>query len=211
MTKNLSGAAETSGIANIDEGIAALADKKRDLEDIQVLTKGIAESLSSGMSQAFADMATGAKSAKQAFADMAKSILSNIASMIAEMLVMQMIKGMFGLSFEGGGVMKEGKKVPSYSTGGIARGSSQGHPAILHGTEAVVPLPNGKSIPVEMKSGGGTNNNIVVNVSADGKTSTQGSTGPDMDKMGQAIAAAVQTELQNQKRSGGILNPYGVA
>jgi len=204
-------AAETSGIADIDEGIAALADKKRDLEDIQVLTKGIAESLSSGMSQAFADMATGAKSAKQAFADMAKSILSNIASMIAEMLVMQMIKGMFGLSFEGGGVMKEGKKVPSYSTGGIARGSSQGHPAILHGTEAVVPLPNGKSIPVEMKSGGGTNNNIVVNVSSDGKTSTQGSTGPDMDRMGKAIAAAVQTELQNQKRSGGILNPYGVA
>lgn len=205
------GAAETSGIADIDEGIAALADKKRDLEDIQVLTKGIAESLSSGMSQAFADMATGAKSAKQAFADMAKSILSNIASMIAEMLVMKMIKGMFGLSFEGGGVMKEGKKVPSYSTGGIARGSSQGHPAILHGTEAVVPLPNGKSIPVEMKSSGNVQNNVVVNVSTDGTSRTESSSGMDADRMGRAVAAAVQAELQNQKRSGGILNPYGVA
>ena len=50
-----------------------------------------------------------------------------------------------------------------------------------------------------------------VNVSADGRTSTQGSTGPDMDKMGIAVAKAVQVELQNQKRSGGILNPYGVA
>ena len=56
-----------------------------------------------------------------------------------------------------------------------------------------------------------TQNNIVVNVSADGRTSTQGSTGPDMDKMAIAVAKAVQVELQNQKRSGGILNPYGVA
>ena len=35
-----------------------------------------------------------------------------------------------------GGVFKE------YSTGGIARGTNAGYPAILHGTEAVVPLPN---------------------------------------------------------------------
>ena len=98
-----------------------------------------------------------------------------------------------------------------YASGGIARGSTSGYPAILHGTEAVVPLPHGGKIPVEMKEGGATNNNIVVNVSTDGTTSTQGSTGPDMDKMGGAIAAAVQAELQNQKRSGGILNPYGAA
>jgi hypothetical protein len=75
-----------------------------------------------------------------------------------------------------------------------------------------VPLPNGKSIPVDMKDSGATNNNIVVNVSADGASQKkEGSTGPDMDKLGGAIAQAVQAELQNQKRSGGILNPYGAA
>jgi hypothetical protein len=100
---------------------------------------------------------------------------------------------------------------PGYATGGVARGSQAGYPAILHGTEAVIPLPNGKSIPVEMKGGAGNINNIVVNVSSEGQTSTTGSTGPDMDKMGNAIAQAVQVELQNQKRSGGILNPYGAA
>ena len=66
-----------------------------------------------------------------------------------------------------------------------------------------MPLPNGKSIPVEMKAAGSVQNNITVNVASDGKTSTQGSTGMDADKMGQAVAAAVQAELQNQKRSGG--------
>ena len=110
-----------------------------------------------------------------------------------------------------GGVFSQGKRMQGYATGGVAKGSTSGYPAMLHGTEAVVPLPNGRSIPVELKDSGSTNNNIVVNVSTDGQTNKQGSTGPDMDKLGSAIAAAVQTELQNQKRSGGILNPYGVA
>jgi hypothetical protein len=36
------------------------------------------------------------------------------------------------------------------SNGGIASGPTSGYSATLHGTEAVVPLPNGKTIPVEM-------------------------------------------------------------
>jgi hypothetical protein len=83
---------------------------------------------------------------------------------------------------------------------------------MLHGTEAVVPLPNGRSIPVDMpQNAGQQQNNVVVNVSADGRTNTSGSSGPDMDKLGVAIAKAVQQELQSQKRSGGILSPYGAA
>ena len=69
----------------------------------------------------------------------------------------------------------------------------------------------GRSIPVDLKGSGGSTNNIVVNISTDGQSSKEGSSGPDMDKLGTAVATAVQVELQNQKRSGGILNPYGVA
>ena len=110
-----------------------------------------------------------------------------------------------------GGIISKGKKVPGYATGGIAKGSTSGYPATLHGTEAVVPLGTGRAIPVDMKGSGGSTNNIVVNISTEGQSSTEGSTGPDMEKMGGAIARAVQEELHNQKRSGGILNPYGVA
>ena len=102
---------------------------------------------------------------------------------------------------------------PGYATGGIARGSDAGYPAILHGTEAVVPLPNNRSIPVDLK-GAGQQNNVTVNVSID----QQGNASQDKQassnqgaNLGAAIASAVQRELQNQKRSGGILNPYGVA
>jgi hypothetical protein len=37
-----------------------------------------------------------------------------------------------------------------YRTGGIATGPRSGYTATLHGTEAVVPLPDGKTIPVTM-------------------------------------------------------------
>ncbi len=100
-----------------------------------------------------------------------------------------------------------------YSTGGIARGPMSGYPAILHGNEAVVPLPDGKRIPVDFK-GGASTNNVVVNVNIDergGATQNSTSDSQDGERLGRMVAKAVQDELQYQKRSGGILNPYGVA
>lgn len=37
-----------------------------------------------------------------------------------------------------------------YDEGGVAQGPKSGYPAMLHGTEAVVPLPDGRNIPVNM-------------------------------------------------------------
>jgi hypothetical protein len=44
------------------------------------------------------------------------------------------------------------KTKPSGADGMIATGPTSGYNALLHGTEAVVPLPNGKSIPVDIKN-----------------------------------------------------------
>jgi hypothetical protein len=41
---------------------------------------------------------------------------------------------------------------PSAAEGGILSGSTAGFAATLHGTEAVVPLPDGKTIPVEIST-----------------------------------------------------------
>ena len=80
---------------------------------------------------------------------------------------------------------------------------------MLHGTEAVVPLPNGRSIPVEMSGGGAQTNNVSVNVNVNNDGSAETKTEGDSKEMGRAIAAAVQRELQSQKRPGGLLSPYG--
>ncbi|MDB4461992.1 hypothetical protein N9033_00465 [bacterium] len=211
------------------------------LTDGHKITQTMAGSIESNMTSAFAGLIDGTMTVKEAFASMAQGILKALAQVIAELITVKLLKmaiGMFtgpsvgsgfggdtvdtggtgnaGLArmspdgFRNGGIAMPPK---GYSAGGIASGSTSGYPAVLHGTEAVVPLPNGNSIPVEMKGAGNgtTNNNITVNVASDGQTTTQGGKGMDMDKMGAAVAAAVQKELQNQKRSGGILNPYGAA
>tara|TARA_R110000796_G_scaffold5213_1_gene19815 strand:+ start:695 stop:4351 length:3657 start_codon:yes stop_codon:yes gene_type:complete len=210
-------AEETEALTAAKQVVTDLVTKAADLEPLTAGLKDLGDSVYQSMSGAFQAIVTGTQSAKQAFSSMAMSILADLSSMIAKQLVFSMFQGSGFGNFMGipgartGGIMSDGEKVSGYATGGVARGPGAGYPAVLHGTEAVVPLPNGRSIPVEMQGGGGSQNNIVVNVSTDGQTSNSGSTGPDMDKLGGAIAEAVQKELHAQKRSGGILNPYGVA
>jgi muramidase (phage lysozyme) len=47
--------------------------------------------------------------------------------------------------------------------GGTFNGPEAGYPAILHGPEAVVPLPDGKSIPVTMPGGGDFSSTAAAN------------------------------------------------
>jgi len=137
-------------------------------------------------------------------------LLSGLASMIPGIgPILGGAMSLFG--FKNGGIMNNGSKVSGYATGGIADGPNSGHLAMLHGREAVVPLPNGNSIPVQMKGNGGMqNNNVTVNVSTDGQVQSS-SNGAMGENLGQVIAAAVQKELHNQKRAGGILNKHGAA
>lgn len=203
------------------------------LNDVMAAKQAIYDSVSTNITNAFTSIIDGTKSAKQAFGDMAIAILGDIAQMIVRMMVMRVLMSAFGPTFAPdtsvgmvgggqqfanfaryGGVFDTAGKLPGYATGGIARGAQGGYPVELHGTEAVVPLPNGKSIPVEM-SGTNQNNNVVVNVNIDDKgnasSSTESQSGMEAGMLGSAVARAVQQELQNQKRSGGILNPYGAA
>lgn len=50
-----------------------------------------------------------------------------------------------------------------YAFGGVASGPKSGYTATLHGTEAVVPLPNGRSIPVE-QVGSGSNDAMTAQI-----------------------------------------------
>jgi len=116
------------------------------------------------------------------------------------------------LGFANGGMAPGGFR--AYANGGIVSKPTLGMVGEGRHNEAIVPLPNGSSIPVDMKGSGQQNNNVTVNVSVDNQGNASTNSQQDSAQagnLGQVIARAVQQELQNQKRSGGILSPYGAA
>ena len=81
-----------------------------------------------------------------------------------------------------------------------------GKPSIVgeKGPELFVPRSSGTIIPNNKLGGGGSTNNVVVNVDASG-SDVQGDDAGGQE-LGALIAAAVQGELVNQQRPGGLLN-----
>ena len=84
-----------------------------------------------------------------------------------------------------------------FASGGIARGPESGHMAMLHGTEAVVPLPDGSSIPVTLKGmgdgGGGSTYTANINVSGGGNAR----------EIAAKVSQEVQRSFRTRSRSGG--------
>jgi len=159
---------------------AALKDLSRDALDSIANGAYLAEAAFRGFQQAGSDalydLATGAKSAKAAlrdfFADLSRAILRAITDLIALKIASAFLNAIFpgsgsipGVSpgFPGPKGAKGFQNVPGgfgplvpYAGGGpIVR---KPHIAMIgegQYNEAVVPLPNGRSIPVDMRGGGG--------------------------------------------------------
>lgn len=150
------------------------------------------------------------------FREFAASLLRDMARIIMQQIVMKSL--MQAIGFGGGGIdpssfslsnptqfntsaVKIGSQgfgmTPLMAKGGITQGLSIAGEA---GPEAVVPLPDGRSIPVTMQGGAG---NVVVNVDAKG-TSVQGDS-TRSNALGDAIGSAVRQELLRQRRPGGLL------
>jgi lambda family phage tail tape measure protein len=163
-----------------------------------------------GLGDQLADFVT---TGKMQFADFARSVLNDLAKIFVRFALFQTLKALIpggsGLAkafgFASGGIMtQQGPlQLRRYAAGGIASSPQMAIYGEGSRPEAYVPLPDGRTIPVTMKGGGGGETNIVVNVDASG-TSAQGNDGSGR-QLGAVIGAAVQAELIKQKRPGGLL------
>jgi hypothetical protein len=114
------------------------------------------------------------------------------------------IKGMLGIGSRYGGVMSPSGR--SFAKGGIATGPESGYGATLHGTEAVVPVGNDRSIPVKLSGSGGTNNvAVTVNVDQNGNADTL-LTGDGAAQLGKTIATIATDTIAKEQRAGGLLS-----
>ena len=233
-----------NAVLAIVNNLEKLKQGKDNLSEMGQITDALTDSMGNGLVNALNGVISGTMSVKDAFANMAKGVLQALSQVIAKLIAIKLLEmaiGFFGVSagsakatnLSGGltgpstvsadlaskinigpGGSRFGGIVEGYSVGGVAKGPDRGYPAVLHGTEAVVPLPNNRSIPVDLQGNTGQNNNVTVNVAIDNEgqaSQTQQADGMQGANLGKAIAAAVQAELINQKRNGGILSPYGAA
>jgi len=173
----------------------------------------LANSVASTLKQGFVDMFQALIDGSQSFGDAMKGIMSQVlmdlAAAYLQAAALKALSSMgFGLPARYGGVLSPSGK--SFSGGGIGTGPESGYLATLHGTEAVVPLGNDRSIPVEMRGQpGGNTVNVTVNMAEGGQSSTTATGDSQMQGMGRAIGSLVQQHLQQEMRPGGLLNQQG--
>lgn len=152
-----------------------------------------------------------------------KSLTVSILSDIARIQIRKAIAGIAGAifpsgggtdaggyssaaaQFANGGIMSSKGSLPlnTYANGGIANSPQVAVFGEGRMNEAYVPLPDGRSIPVSMRGGAGTNN-VTVNVNVEnGGEEAMGDQAAS--NLGRVIANVVKSELINQKRPGGLL------
>ena len=167
----------------------------------------VGEEIESSIKNNLRDAITGAKS----FGEAMTNVLNRIRDKIIDAQIDKLLGG-FGEAFGGGE-----KKGLGGALGGILGGvlgglfASGGQPPVNkisvvgeRGPELFVPRSAGTVIPNNQIGGESVTNNIVVNVDASG-TSVEGNDS-DANQFGEQLAAAIQAEIINQKRSGGLLN-----
>jgi hypothetical protein len=144
--------------------------------------------------------------------NLASSFMSSLMTSVTNSAVDSVMK-MDWLSFfaANGGVAKGGFR--AFASGGTVTKPTLGLVGEGRYNEAVVPLPDGKSIPVIGSTGGVTENNITVNVTvdSDGNANSDAKGGLEGEKakqLGYMVSQAVQAELVDQKRPGGLLSSY---
>ena len=139
-----------------------------------------------------------------------KQVLADLAAayMTAAAMTALRAMGLPGLPARYGGILSPSGK--SFAYGGIAQGPESGYLATLHGNEAVVPLGNDRSIPVEMRGqSGGNVVNVTVNMTGGGQGQTSTTGDGAMQGLGRSIGGLVQQHLQQEMRPGGLLNQQG--
>lgn len=210
--------------ALLSEQVTAAQKAKDDL-------KNIASTIGNAFGEAFKGIITGTATVREAlgglFQSIADSFADMVAQMIAEWLKAQLIKGFLSLfpGFNGGGLGSSASNVEKYAplqpfaNGGIAAGGFQAfaNGGVVTGptlglvgegryNEAVIPLPDGKSVPVQLSGGDGgnqMNTNITVNVS-NGQAQSN-ATGSNSSELGRKIEGAVKQVIVGELRPGGLL------
>lgn len=199
---------------SVRDGLNAWMEKtEKELKDFGAMAESVADGVASEFGTAFSGILQGTTSLQEGLGTAFSNIGKMFADMVAQMIVKwAMLQAFKGLGFAEGGVVSasSGGGVPSYvpgfATGGIVKGPTMAMVGEGRFNEAIVPLPNGKSIPVEMGGSAGSNisTNITVNVNnGQASSKTSGSQGNDLARN---LEGAVKQVIMREMQPGGMIS-----
>jgi hypothetical protein len=181
-------AAEKANITITDKKKEQLVEALRlepQLQKLNNLYQGIASTIESGL----VDAIEGAINGTKTLGDVARSVFGAIQRQLIDFAATSFLKAIPGI----GGFFANGGRPPV------------GKPSIVgeRGPELFVPNSAGTIIPNHELGGMGSSTNIVVNVDASG-SNVQGDEEQGRE-LGRLISVAVQSEIIQQQRPGGLL------
>ena len=183
-----------------------LMNAKSETELLNERFREIGQAIEQGLVSNLTDAVMGTQTLGQA----AINVLDNLKRKLVEVAIQKAVSGIGGFlggMFGGGGGGGLVPFIPSLGGAGFANGGRPpvGKASIVgeRGPELFVPSTAGTIIP-NNQLGGGSTNNIVVNVNMEGDINAQGDQ-EDGRQLGTLIAAAVQGEIIRQQRPGGLL------
>ena len=191
-------------ISRMDE----LNRKMRDLNDTTLQSVNLSKAMGESFEESFKGIINGTMTIQDAFRNMLNKIADFFIDTAAQLAATQLQKGVLGLFSN----LFNFSTTPLNDIQGDVRLAANGGPAGMRkpfivgerGPELFVPNQSGNIIPNHDLAGiGGGSTNIVVNVDASG-SSVEGDEQQGRE-LGRVISAAVQSELIQQKRPGGLL------
>ena len=172
----------------------AIDETTNSANKLKEIFEQVGDKIATGVSDALTDAILQTKS----LADSARNLLQGIARDLVRLGVNTFLSSTFG------GIFSD---LPTFGGKKAAGGSVSANRSFLvgeKGPEMFVPSRAGTIIPNNQLGGGGLTNNIVVNVDVNGGVDAQGGE-EEGRELGRLIAVAVQSEIIQQKRAGGLL------
>ena len=185
----------------LEQSLDLIKKKQEAADKLKEKMTAVGEEIASGIKDNLREAITGA----QSFGEAISNVLNNMRDRIIDAQLDKLFSG-FATSFgeKGGGL---GGVIGSIFGGLFANGGRPpvGKASVVgeRGPELFVPKVAGTIVPNDKLSGGGEVN-VVVNVDASGSSVEGDEQGAK--QFGMALSAAIQQELINQRRPGGLLN-----
>jgi phage-related minor tail protein len=193
----------------------AYKEQHRVLEEAKGQQEEVAGVIAESFGSAFMSIVEGTKSAKEAFKDMARSIVKQLFQILVVERMVKSIKGFIGgigAVQADGGAWQGGSQIQAYANGGVVGGPTYfpmagGKTGLMGeaGPEAIMPLKRGSNGKLGVQMEGSSQGNVVIHQSFNFQANGDDSVKKLIAQAAPQIANMTQKQIMDSRRRGGSM------